>query len=243
MELMLTFFSAMSKRPCSVVVTGDDATIICADKFGDVYSLPLIPGPTSEGAVKLASKPSPAPEKVFTPSANDKTVHSMRNLKALENQLRATSKPSDKVEPTFEHTLLLGHVSMLTDVTLSEINGRKYILTGDRDEHIRVSRGIPQAHVIEGFCFGHKDFISRLTISPSQPEILFSGSGDGSVIAWDWLSGTVLHQVFLHNHVESVRSSLSPSEGSESIDVSKIVISQIRYFSTANAQLAISCEG
>lgn len=54
----------------------------------------------------------------------------------------------------FEHKLLLGHVSMLTDIALVVLNGRNYIITADRDEHIRISRGIPQSHIIEGFCLG-----------------------------------------------------------------------------------------
>ncbi|KAG9924666.1 hypothetical protein KCU98_g21591, partial [Aureobasidium melanogenum] len=33
----------MPKRPCAVLVTPDNKTILCGDKFGDVYSLPLFP--------------------------------------------------------------------------------------------------------------------------------------------------------------------------------------------------------
>ena len=33
----------MPKRPCAIALTADDSQILSADKFGDVYSLPLLP--------------------------------------------------------------------------------------------------------------------------------------------------------------------------------------------------------
>lgn len=49
-------------------------------------------------------------------------------------------------------TLVLGHASLLTSFLLS--NDEKYIITADRDEHIRVS-WYPQGYVIERYCLGH----------------------------------------------------------------------------------------
>lgn len=73
---------------------------------------------------------------------------------------------------------------MLTDVTYANVDGRSYIITADRDEHIRISRGQPQAHIIEGFCFGHEAFVSRLRLTPSG--LLVSGGGDDDLFVWDW---------------------------------------------------------
>ena len=186
----------MPKRPSSVVIA-PDSTIICADKFGDVYSLPLIFDPSAPGP---DSTSSPAPEKsAFKPSANVTTVHSKRNRRALDMQQRqielASRAKNDlptKTESNFEHTLLLGHVSMLTSLVLGESEGRRYILTGDRDEHIRVSRYIPQAYVIEGFCLGHKEFVSNMIIPTSRPEVLIAGGGDEELFIWDWKAGKLL---------------------------------------------------
>ena len=68
----------------------------------------------------------------------------------------------EKKEPVSEFTshenqsggsLVLGHVSLLTTALLSQ-DGR-YVITADRDEHIRVS-WYPQGYCIESYCLGHK---------------------------------------------------------------------------------------
>lgn len=49
--------------------------------------------------------------------------------------------------------LILGHASLLTNCLLTP--DEKFIITADRDEHIRVS-WYPDGYVIESFCLGHK---------------------------------------------------------------------------------------
>ena len=178
----------MPKRPSSIVV-GPDAQILAADKFGDVYALPLLVDPLWSST--MASRPS-AVSKQLGPSANPRTVHSKRNLEALDNQRKQMElekqKSSDakKDDPAFDHTLLLGHVSMLTSLAVAEDHGRRYIITADRDEHIRVSRYMPQAHVIEGYCFGHKEFVSEIAIPLGRGDALVSGGGDEDIFVWNW---------------------------------------------------------
>jgi tRNA (guanine-N(7)-)-methyltransferase subunit TRM82 len=188
----------MPKRPSAITVT-HDAQILSADKFGDVFSLPLLgtvysqseaPG-TPQSSTPLAT--AKAKTKI---AANTLTVHSKRNLEALVNQQKWLEKNKSEVGeknegPNFDMTLQLGHVSMLTAVTLAESEGRKYIITADRDEHIRLSRYIPQAHIIEGFCLGHKEFIGDVVIPANRPEVLVSGGGDEELFVWDWKAGTV----------------------------------------------------
>lgn len=187
----------MPKRPCSIVLTPDNKTILSADKFGDVFSMPLIPnGEPAEGSPQSApSTPAtPATPQPAKPQANTLTVHTKRNLKALANQnQRLVTQQAEKARTaTFEHTLLLGHVSMLTAIALTTRAGRSYIVTGDRDEHIRVSRAPPQAHVIEAYCLGHDEFVSRLCAVPGRPELLVSGGGDDDLFVWDWFAGALL---------------------------------------------------
>ena len=68
----------MPKRPSAIEISSD-SQIICGDKFGDVYSLPLI-----QDASWVAQKP--APKARNKPAANELTVHSQRNLEALRDQ-------------------------------------------------------------------------------------------------------------------------------------------------------------
>lgn len=53
-------------------------------------------------------------------------------------------------------SLVLGHVSLLTNFILTP--DERYIITADRDEHIRVS-WYPQGYNIEMFCLGHKKYV------------------------------------------------------------------------------------
>ncbi|KAH6709550.1 guanine-N(7)--methyltransferase subunit trm82 [Leptodontidium sp. MPI-SDFR-AT-0119] len=220
---------AMPKRPCSITISADDKTIISADKFGDVYSLPLIPSPVPTLQPSSAPQtPEPTSSIPFIPAANELTIHSQRNRKALENQKRQTNRPTEKAEPTFEHKLLLGHVSMLTDVALVEVQGRNYIVTADRDEHIRVSRGIPQAHIIEGFCLGHTEFITRLCFPSSRPGVLISGGGEDELFIWEWLAGKIVSKVNLKTHVDDLRRRLDlPKESEGPVESTKIAVSGI----------------
>ncbi len=72
----------MSKRPSCLALTED--TIFCADKFGDVYSLPLLPTEEEDEAAKQATLA--AISKPIAPAASESTVHSQGNLKKLEQQ-------------------------------------------------------------------------------------------------------------------------------------------------------------
>ncbi|KAE8134600.1 guanine-N(7)--methyltransferase non-catalytic subunit trm82 [Aspergillus pseudotamarii] len=185
----------MPKRPCSIALTDDGYTILCGDKFGDVYSLPLLTSNEPYVAPKLSNRPK-------VPAATPLTVHSKRNLESLEQQLRYGQKnpTEEKTSLNFQHQLLLGHVSLLTDVAFVTVpqddnsgQKRSYILTGDRDEHIRVSR-YPQAHIIDGYCLGHTAFVTKLCIPQAAPEYLISGGGDDYLLVWKWTEGRILQK-------------------------------------------------
>ncbi|XP_021349467.1 tRNA (guanine-N(7)-)-methyltransferase non-catalytic subunit wdr4-like [Mizuhopecten yessoensis] len=80
--------------------------------------------------------------------------------------------------------LMLGHLSMLLDVVLT--NDDKYIVTCDRDEKIRVSH-YPNCYNIHTFCMGHKGYVSSL-VYVERNSLLISGGGEGEIIVWT-LSG------------------------------------------------------
>ncbi|OBT92126.1 tRNA (guanine-N(7)-)-methyltransferase non-catalytic subunit trm82 [Pseudogymnoascus verrucosus] len=248
---------SMPKRPCAVTLSPSGSAIICADKFGDVYSLPLLMDlPEGQDATtaplvedeNLSEKP-----KQFVSSANDLTVHSARNRRALQNQLKQNLAKADKVEANVGQQLLLGHVSMLTDIALVEECGRNYIITADRDEHIRVSRGIPQSHIIEAYCLGHSEFVSRLCLPKSANRLLISGGGDDDLFVWDWLSGDLLQKVNISSHVELVlRGSSGEGLGvgigaNDDSHSPKVIVSGIKHLqqepNSNSGSVVVTCEG
>lgn len=95
-------------------------------------------------------------------------------------------------KPYEDGKLLLGHLSMLLDILVSP--DEKYIITCDRDEKIRVSR-YPNAYNIQSYCLGHKEFITGLSLLPTDKNVLISGSGDGTIRFWDYTAGIQLHVV------------------------------------------------
>ncbi|XP_062948553.1 tRNA (guanine-N(7)-)-methyltransferase non-catalytic subunit WDR4 [Cynocephalus volans] len=86
--------------------------------------------------------------------------------------------------------LELGHLSMLLDVAVSPDD--RFVLTADRDEKIRVSWATAPYN-IESFCLGHTEFVSRIFVVPSHPELLLSSSGDCTLRLWEYRSGCQLH--------------------------------------------------
>lgn len=237
----------MPKRPNAVVI-GPGSRIISADKFGDVYDLPLIPDESSAAATVVRR---PAAGSHTKPAADELTVHSKRNLASLQFQRQQAEAERQRLEsgeppkkehlkadvPDFELTLLLGHVSVVTSIVLGENQGRPVIITGDRDEHVRVSRYIPQAHVIEGFCHGHREFVNSLVIPGGRGNILISGGGDNELFIWNWQTNSLLSQT----NVLSLAQEIVP-------EATKVAVSKLVSFDytsesgTSTCVLAI-CEG
>lgn len=86
------FSRFMPKRPCALTMTSDCKTILCGDKFGDVYALPLFLSVEDNTNGHVEVKPEPeASNEMYRPSASELTVHSGRNRKALEMQMKHRS--------------------------------------------------------------------------------------------------------------------------------------------------------
>ncbi|OCT48234.1 tRNA (guanine-N(7)-)-methyltransferase non-catalytic subunit TRM82 [Cladophialophora carrionii] len=217
---------SMPKRICTVVLTPDEKNILVGDKFGDVYLLPLHP---TDGWTPPCPKDDQQP-KSFAPSATELTVHTKGNLEALKQQRLQKAPQVKKDGLQFEHKLLLGHVSLLTDVAITEVpvglQTRQYILTADRDEHIRVSRGVTQAHIIENYCLGHHEFVTTLCIVPWDADLLVAGSGEPSLKVYRWQAGQLLDEELFNGDVkQDIVSCLNLEHGERSLDhlaVSKI---------------------
>ncbi|KAL8905786.1 MAG: hypothetical protein Q9171_006538 [Xanthocarpia ochracea] len=250
----------------------NQATIICGDKFGDVYALPLFCSDSRKDCLshfqagEAAQESHIKTENIFVPSATLRTVHTLRNQEALRHQQSLQNQKSTKNVVDFERQLLLGHVSLLTDLicvsiprmTFANPQDRTYIISADRDEHIRVSRGVPQAHIIEGFCLGHTQFVSKLCIPSWNSQLLISGGGDDYLLVWDWLLGRVLQKIDLRKLIvdsvkqqHSARSFLGREPEAVVADVrwdGPIAVSEIQAMGVKAAagefrrQIAVACE-
>ncbi|KAF2132942.1 hypothetical protein P153DRAFT_373589 [Dothidotthia symphoricarpi CBS 119687] len=238
----------MLRRPCSITLSSDDSTILCADKFGDVYALPLLPSPDEERPeTPVIQEPVETKEDTFAPAATVLTVHSGRNRKTLEEQLKQKAKGPAKPREIikFKHDLLLGHVSMLTDIVFAKTDSRTYIITADRDEHIRISRGPPQAHIIEGFCFGHEAFVNRLCLTQSGS--LVSGGGDDHLFVWDWKNYQLIEKLPIRDvvldHINSRAELGSAAADKDNFKIAVTGIWNVPSSSSKNDEILVACEG
>ncbi|KAG6821219.1 hypothetical protein H0H93_004041 [Arthromyces matolae] len=96
-------------------------------------------------------------------------------------------------------TLVLGHASLLNAFLLTK--DEKFIITADRDEHIRIS-WYPQGYTIEMFCLGHTKYVSAIHIPTFAPQDLVSGGGDPVLKIWDWMNGKVKREIEIWDVVE-----------------------------------------
>lgn len=113
-------------------------------------------------------------------------------------------KISLKGEPVPEKSLspILGHVSMLTNVMITEIDGKQFLLTSDRDEHLKVSH-YPQTYVVSHWLFGHDQFISTFEVLEFNKQLIISGGGDDFIYLWNWYTNQQLSSLNIWQWVES----------------------------------------
>ncbi|KAJ3159796.1 tRNA (guanine-N(7)-)-methyltransferase non-catalytic subunit trm82 [Geranomyces michiganensis] len=113
-----------------------------------------------------------------------------------------------------KEALILGHVSLLTSMTLT--HDGNYILTADRDEKVRVSR-YPLAFDIVQFCLGHTKFVSAIHIPACAPNLLISGGGDPFLLTWDFMAGKILQRIPLEENEGQVAVSAIESHASTKV--------------------------
>ena len=70
-------------------------------------------------------------------------------------EVGAPSSTSKGFKESGDGKLLMGHVSLVTTFLLTP--DEKFIITADRDEHIRIS-WYPESFVIERYCLGHMKY-------------------------------------------------------------------------------------
>ncbi|KAF7969461.1 hypothetical protein HWV62_27309 [Athelia sp. TMB] len=167
--LVLLHSRELPKKPTRIQFTKDSQTLVISDKFGDTFSYPLHPVPT--------------PTRPTSPSPLDETDE--ERIKRRRAAVASHENPSGG-------TLILGHASLMTTFVLSE--DERYVISADRDEHVRVS-WYPQGWNIESFCLGHEKYVTAVHIPSFAPETLISGGGDTMLKVWDWMAGKLKAEV------------------------------------------------
>lgn len=139
---------------------------------------------------------------------------------------------------------ILGHVSMLSEVIVAEHDGKQFVLTGDRDEHIKVSH-YPKSYVVRNWLFGHHEFVSCLQICPFNEDILVSGGGDDYLLVWNWWEKKELAKVELRELVAPflTDSHLPPERFLREDSPREICISKVRVYEQGDQKLlVVLCE-
>ncbi|KAG0057356.1 tRNA (guanine-N(7)-)-methyltransferase non-catalytic subunit trm82 [Gryganskiella cystojenkinii] len=150
----------LMRRSNALQFTKDGSHVVTADKFGDIYNMERDIPDVPEKAPKTAEKTDGE----------------------AEGEGEGEGEDEDEGEQP-----ILGHVSMATDLELTPDN--KYIITADRDEHIRVSQ-FPKGHNIETYCLGHTSFVTEIRVLPgANYQYLISGAGDATIRVWDFMKG------------------------------------------------------
>ena len=110
----------------------------------------------------------------------------------------------------------MGHASPLNAFLLTP--DERYIITADRDEHIRVS-WYPQGYNIEMYCLGHSKYVIHFLVYPFIDSLcprfvsaihvpkfdqskLISGGGDPDLKVWNWMTGEVKHAIGVADAIE-----------------------------------------
>ncbi|KAG8818020.1 tRNA (guanine-N(7)-)-methyltransferase non-catalytic subunit trm82 [Serendipita sp. 399] len=170
-NLTTTSSRELPKKANQIIVTKDGQTILVADKFGDVFSYPMI-----------------APEISTTINFSQQTK---QQKKANKNSLDGRKSLASHSNPS-QGALIVGHTSSLLCMILSP--DEQFIITADRDEHIRVSR-FPRGYNIERYCLGHTKYVSAIHLPAHLPGRLVSGGGDRHLYLWDYMTGDLLDQI------------------------------------------------
>jgi len=144
--------------------------------------------------------------------------------------------------PTETGTLILGHLSMLLDVLITQ--DMKYVLTTDRDEKIRVSM-FPNCYNIVSYCLGHAKFVTNISELPHRKSILISCGGDGVFKLWDYKCGSELMSVNFCDKIskcdiEKFNQDLRDCNCDESVDILPVKYLRVSYLTKLESLIIIS---
>lgn len=118
-------------------------------------------------------------------------------------------------EDTHVHVGLGHYSSPITSMALS-LDGT-LLATTDRDGRARLTRVLDNSqsgmHTIQAFCFGHTKFITCCVfLKQGEQEVVMTGSGDGTLRAWDIEDGKEIAMTSMYNGSEKTPLALECSQ-------------------------------
>ncbi|EDO19343.1 hypothetical protein Kpol_1036p90 [Vanderwaltozyma polyspora DSM 70294] len=175
----------------NLMISNDETMLLaCADSDKSVLVF-KIETLNNDNCLKLIKRqPFPKRPNAITITEDDKTVIIADKFGDVYSML-IESPVIENIDEEFEP--ILGHVSMLTGVLSTTNNGMKFVMTSDRDEHIKISH-FPQSYIVDKWLFGHKEFVSSICIPSWNSNILVSAGGDHGIFLWDWIKGEKLDE-------------------------------------------------
>ncbi|KAH3678960.1 hypothetical protein WICMUC_001328 [Wickerhamomyces mucosus] len=187
----------------SLKLSNDEKSLIIitdSDKSGIVFKLDLSNKNNGNILKLIKRQPFPKRPNVIVTSNDDSEIvmgdkfGDVYKIQINDPELKKLDSESDP---------LLGHVSMLTDLIVTkQDNDQEFIITTDRDEHIRISK-FPSSFIIDKFLFGHESFISNIVIPKfNNNQLLISGGGDNFITLWNWVKGEELDRFQLDDLIK-----------------------------------------
>lgn len=202
-----------------VIISADSkyvAIITALSKELILFDLPLSSRTRNFELPRSASKIRCSPD-------NSKILVADKSGDALEYDINSDVQSSNKI---------LGHLSLLLDIL--QTNDKKYIITTDRDEKIKVSC-YPNTYNIQTYCLGHKEFVNHIELLPHNDTYLLSTSGDGMIKIWNHVNGTICHTIETNKDVNDDQLKL---QFIKSMDDDGIQVSALPVVHCAVAQLS-----
>lgn len=232
----------LSKRPAAVRCSRNGLSLIWGDKFGELFDLSIpelrrltvrVVGSTvrhlhANKKDSLAANMYRDVLSQFAPEELQKIDgEKSKDDKVMDDQLKKEDKVSGCMNDEDDDDLLTPFAGHLSQITALEISAdRKFLLSGDRDEKLRVG-SMDNLFITTGYGLGHTEFITALSCPSTIPTISASASGDRSLRLWDISGGVAVDQ-----------------DGC--IELSSVILSQVPScveFSDLSTSFLVVCEG
>ncbi|KAG5175687.1 XRN 5'-3' exonuclease N-terminus-domain-containing protein [Tribonema minus] len=174
--------------------------LLASDKFGDVWASPV---PDIGSAVKHLLGHTATCVTCMTMCRHSSTPCAIRARDHLYLHRKPTPHAHAAAISPYYQNQAVDKVYSQKMLPLARHGGQQYLVTGDRAEHVRVTR-FPLTPLIQSFLVGHTDYITAVAAAPpsssgssgssgghdpGESDRIVTAAADGTVALWRLLSG------------------------------------------------------